>query len=238
MLLAALLVAYLPTIYGAWQRREQGVATLETRAGSPPSAWEMIIRYRRLDRLEAMGAIWPVWEAWFIDIEESHTSLSALNFFRSPQPDRSWITAAGVVLDAAALMSSAVDVPRDPQRELCIRGGYIALRRIAAFFRIPFDADPPPDAPISVTRQEFDDVCDLLAGEGVAMKPGRDEAWQAFSGWRVNYDAVLLGIAALTMAPYAPWVSDRSNWRLRQFVLGRPLSPSQSAAHPVEARES
>jgi len=220
--LAALLVSYLPTIYSAWQRREQPVAMLETRAGSPPSAWTWIIRFHRIRGLGAFKEVWPQWELWFIDIEESQTSLSSLTFFRSPQPDRSWITAAGVVLDTAALLSAAVDVPRDPQRELCIRSGYLALRRIAGFFRIPFDADPQPDAPISVNRAEFDEVLDTLSNEGVPMKDDREEAWRDFSGWRVNYDAVLLALAALTMAPYAPWISDRSNWRLGRYVFGPP----------------
>ncbi|GAC1641735.1 MAG: hypothetical protein NVS4B2_31260 [Chloroflexota bacterium] len=220
--LAALLVAYLPTIYSAWQRREQQVALLETRAGSPPAAWEMILRYYRIRGLDAFAEVWPAWELWFIDIEESHTSLSSVTFFRSPQPDRSWITAAGVVLDTASLLTAAVDVPRDPNRELCIRSGYLSLRRIATFFRISFNNEPSPDDSISVTRDEFDQVCDMLAAEGVPMKPDRDKAWHDFAGWRVNYDTVLLALAALTMAPYAPWISDRSNWHLGRYVFGRP----------------
>lgn len=223
VLLAALLVAYLPTIYSAWQRREHQVALLETRAGSPPSAWEWIIRFRRIRGLGAFAEVWPEWESWFVDVEESHTSLSSVNFFRSPQPDRSWVTAAGVVLDTAALMSAAVDVPRDPQRELTIRTGYLALRRIAQFFRIPFDADPRPDDPISISRQEFDEVYDQLAIQDVPMKADREQAWKDYAGWRVNYDSVLLALAALTMAAYAPWVSDRSRWRMRGFSLTRPI---------------
>lgn len=232
--LAALLVSYLPTIYSAWQRREEQVAVLETRAGSPPSAWEWIIRYHRIRGLDAFKEVWPKWELWFIDIEESHTSLASLTFFRSPQPDRSWITAAGVVLDAAALLSASVDVPRDPQRELCIRSGYLALRRIADFFRIPFDPAPAPDAPISVSREEFDQVFDTLVEEGVPMKGDREQAWRDFAGWRVNYDTVLLSLAGLTMAPYAPWVSDRSSWRLSHFVFGAPEIATPTSAEPAE----
>jgi len=81
LLLAALLVAYLPVIYGAWSRRERQVATLETRAGSPPSAWTLIIRYNRIQGLPATDELWPAWEDWFTDLEESHTSLSPAIFF-------------------------------------------------------------------------------------------------------------------------------------------------------------
>ena len=207
--LIALLVSYLPTMYTAFSRREQVVALLEVRAGSPPSAVEMIERAHRLDWVAHLDEQFLVWEQWFVDLEESHTSLAALVFFRSPQPDRSWVTAGGAVLDAAALVSSTLDRPRAPGAELCIRAGYIALRRVAAYFRIPFDADPAPTDPISITRAEFDAACEHLASVGVPLKPDRDQAWRDFAGWRVNYDSVLLDLAALTMAPYAPWSSDR-----------------------------
>ena len=214
LLLAALLISYLPAIYNAWSRRELAVATLEVRAGSPPTAWDLIIRHHRIQGLDAANELWPTWEAWFLDIEESHTSLSSIVFFRSPQAHRSWVNAAGVILDSAAFFSAVLDVPRNPRRELCLRAGYIALRRIAKLFRIPFNPNPAPDDQISVTREEFDDVCRLLADSQVPLKPDLEQAWRDFSGWRVNYDEVLLSLAALTVAPYAPWISDRySNWQ-------------------------
>src|SRR5947209_10406532 len=118
LLLAAILIAYLPTMYSAWSRREAAVALLEVRAGSPPSAGEFILRFHRLRRLDRINEIWPTWEAWFIDVEESHTSLGALSFFRSPQPDRSWVTAAGAVLDTAALCISTIDIAVDVETHL------------------------------------------------------------------------------------------------------------------------
>jgi hypothetical protein len=216
--MVALLIAYLPTIYTAFSRREALVAMLEVRAGSPPSAVEMILRYQRLHGLGSLTDVWVAWEAWFTDIEESHTSLAALVFFRSPQPAHSWVTAAGAVLDAASMVASTVDVPRDARADLCIRAGYLALRDIADFFRIPHNPDPRPDDPISITREEFDAACDQLAGQDVPLKPDRDQAWRDFAGWRVNYDTVLLALAAITVAPYAPWSSDRS------IILPRYLS--------------
>lgn len=210
LILVALLIAYLPTMYAAFSQREAAVTLLEVRAGQPPSAVEMLLRYNRIHGLERLSEQWLAWETWFAQVEESHTSLPALVFFRSPQPWHSWVTAAGAVLDAAALTRAAVDIPLDAQADLCIRAGYLALRQIAAFFGVPFPADPSyPANPISVRREEFEAALERLAAESIPLKPDREQAWLDFAGWRVNYDAVLVGLARLTMAPLAPWSSDR-----------------------------
>jgi hypothetical protein len=206
--LVALMIAYLPTIYSAFSRREAMVTMLEIRAGAPPSGVEMLLRYHRIHGLQRLTPLWEQLETWFVDLDETHTSIGAIGFFRSPQPHRSWVTAAGAVLDAGALVASSLDVPRDPQVELTIRAGYLALRHIAAFFKISFNANPKSDDPISIHREEFDATYERLADAGVPLKPDRDQCWRDFAGWRVNYDGVLLILARLTMAPPAPWSSD------------------------------
>ncbi|NWF70099.1 MAG: hypothetical protein HXY40_13520 [Chloroflexi bacterium] len=209
LIMVALLIGYLPTMYATFSRRELAVNLLEVRAGSPPSAVEMLVRVHRIHGIDKLHELWTEWEIWFAELEETHTSLAALVFFRSPTPEHSWVTAAGAVLDAAALMTSTLDVPRDAQRELCIRAGYLALRKIADFFRITYNHDPKPTDAISITRDEFEGAYDELRAAGLALKPDRDQCWRDFAGWRVNYDRVLLAIALLTLAPYAPWSSDR-----------------------------
>lgn len=209
--LVALLIAFLPALYSSFQRREVKVGELEVRAGTPPSAEVFLTRLYGIGRLDQMESAWLEWETWFIEIQESHTSYPALNFFRSPMPEHHWITAAGTVLDAAALVVSSVEGPPRPEAQLCIRAGFIALRRIADFFGMEYDADPQQTDPISITRQEFDEVYARLRDAGVPMKADQDQAWIDWAGWRVNYDAVLLQLAELTMAPYAPWSSDRSS---------------------------
>jgi hypothetical protein len=218
--LAALLITYLPTLYSAFSRREVMVTLLEVRASNPPAGVDMIERYHRIRDLNDLGVVWERWEEWFADLEETHTSLPPLVFFRSPQPDHSWVTAAGAVLDAAALYDSSI--APDPRADLCLRAGYLALRRIADFFGIPYDPDPAPDDPISVAREEFDAALDRLAAEGVPLVEDREAAWRSFRGWRVNYDTVLITLATLVMAPYAPWSSDRSpNFRVRALRRAR-----------------
>ncbi|HEX9116006.1 MAG TPA: hypothetical protein VGA61_08055, partial [Anaerolineae bacterium] len=102
------------------------------------------------------------------------------------------------------------DVPHDPQADLCIRAGYLALRDIAGTFRISYDVNPQSDDPISISRQEFEEVLARLDAAGVPLKSDRPQAWRDYAGWRVNYDTVLLDLALLIQAPYAPWTSDRS----------------------------
>ena len=211
LIFVALLIAYLPTIYSVFSRREVAVSQLASRAGTPPSAAEMILRVHRLGALDRLQGFWESWEQLFAEIDESHTSLTVLVFLRSPRPEQSWLTASGTVLDVAALLSSTVDIPRNPQSELCIRAGFLALRHIADFFDIDHNPDPHyANDPISITRQEFDEVCLRLAEGGVPLRRDRDSAWSDFAGWRVNYDRVLVSLCALTMAPYASWSSDRS----------------------------
>ena len=211
LILVAMLIAYLPTMYSAFSRREQVVNMLEVRAGSPPSAVEMLLRFHRNHGLDKLSDYWKVWEAWFADIEESHTTLPALIFFRSPRSENSWITAAGAVLDAASITLSAIEIPYDVSAALSIRAGFLALRRIATYFDIPNPQNPHyPDHPICVDHKEFDDLLNQLATAGLPLKPDREQAWRDFAGWRVNYDRALILLCGLVMAPQAPWSSDRA----------------------------
>jgi len=215
--LVALLLAYLPTMYSSFARREAVVSMLVIRAGSPPSAVEMVTRAFRIRSLEDLNDTWDALEVWFTELEESHTSLAPLIFFRSPQPENSWITAAGAIMDSAAIILSTVDVPPEASAQLCIRAGYVALRRIADFFFYNYDPNPQfPATPITISREEFDGAFDELAAAGVPLRADRDQCWRDFAGWRVNYDEVLIYLANITQAPYAPWSSDRGAVKRRR----------------------
>lgn len=205
----ALFVTYLPSLYAAFQRRERGVAKLEVRAGQPPTGLYLLELAWAVGRLESLRDVWTEWEDWFVDVDETHSSFPALVFFRSGHTDQSWITAAGAILDGASLFASTVDVPRQPEPEFMIRSGYLCLRHLADFFHIPVDHDPRPSDPISITREEYDVAYERLATAGIPVKPDREQAWQDFAGWRVNYDAALIGVSRLALAPPAPWSSDR-----------------------------
>src|SRR4051794_37776908 len=208
--LLGLLIAYLPTIYSAFSRREVQVAQLEGRAGNPPSGVHVLVGAQPMERFHLLDDFWVAWQSCFTELEETHTSIGVLSFFRSPVGHRSWVTASGAVLDAASLRLAAVDLPFDPEAGICVRAGFFALRAVADYFGIPYDPDPHPGDPISVTKEEFLDACNQLVEAGLPVRADREAAWLDFTGWRVNYDVPLLSLAGFVMTPYAPWSSDRS----------------------------
>lgn len=211
LILVAMLISYLPTMYSAFSQREEAVSLLEVRAGSPPTAPELVWRLHGLGDAQLAHSFWDYWEHWFTQIDETHTSLAALVFFRSPRAHQNWVVSAGAVLDAAALYLSAVKPTNSTSvyYGLVIRAGNFALRHIADMFLVLYNDDPHfPDDPISVTQAEFNEAYDRLLGQGVPMQPDREAAWRHFAGWRVNYDSVLVALARLTMAPETPWLSD------------------------------
>ena len=171
----------------------------------------MLSRAYRNRGMEELTSLWQTWEQNFVRLEESHTSLAPLIFFRSARPRHSWVTASGAVLDAAALQDAVLDMERDFHGVTCIRAGYLALRGIADFFGYPHNPHPKADDPISISREEFEEAVEQLRAEGLPVVDDIEEAWRNFRGWRVNYDDVLLMLARMIMAPYAPWSSDRSS---------------------------
>ncbi len=218
--LAALLVSYLPAMYTAFARREALVTMLEIRAGSPPEATELLIRTHQLGGMEQIDLLWAEWQQWFVELEESHTSLGALTFFRSPQPHRSWVTAAGAALDAVSLAGAVLRRGPSAQERLTLRAGAFALRRVAEFFAIPFDPQPDASGPVSVRRHEFDAAYRRLVDARLDVHTDPEQAWADFVASRAQYDEVLLALAALTMAPEAPWSSDRAQRVRSRLEIG------------------
>ena len=138
----ALLIAYLPSIYEHFARREEDVLKFEVRAGSPPSPTVYLRRLHAIGWTERLGLIWEPFETWFEDLQESHTSQPSLALYRSQSPANSWITTAGAALDAAAISEAALDHPSQPEAALMLRAGYLALRDIAAFYGLLVDTNP------------------------------------------------------------------------------------------------
>lgn len=222
LMLVALLIAYLPTMYGAFARREVVVKQLAVRASTPPSPVEMLLRFHRLERLGELGEFWEEWETWFVELEESHTTMEALVFFRSHLPDHSWVNAAETMLDAAALRLALLDLPGDKKGKLLpggvrvpadadaaimLRAGYVALQKIADFFKVDFNPDPHfPEDPISISRAKFERAATVFREQGMPVKEDMAQAWQDFAGWRVNYDSVLIALKQITVTPPTEWL--------------------------------
>ncbi|KAA9331489.1 hypothetical protein F0P96_14705 [Hymenobacter busanensis] len=206
LLLLTLLISYLPTIYQAFSRRELVVARLELRAGAPASATNLITWLNRSGSLLDDEDQWQRWEEWFVEIEESHTSLPIISFFRSPQPGRSWVTSAGIILDTAALIFSTVDQPRSSNAELCFKAGCIAMNRVYRFFQNRAHSQPsglvatgnPLEEP---SRRDFEHAYDQLQEAGVPVVANRAEAWQHYHELRSRYEQAVVFLAKLTVAP-------------------------------------
>jgi hypothetical protein len=203
--LLALLIAFIPTIYAAFQRRELSVSRLSVRAGVPATPWGILEIAQSVNDYSRLDELWREWESWFIEVRETHTTLTILNFYRTPIPGQTWIASAAAVLDAAALYNSSVDLPPSPTAGLCIRSGWLALRALGDYFRIDYPHLPEGGEPISVSRDEFELALDHLARSGVPLIADHDQAWLDFAGWRVNYDAIVESLHVLLTSPRTDW---------------------------------
>jgi hypothetical protein len=203
--LLALLIAFIPTIYGAYQRRELAVSRLSVRAGVPATPWGIIEIAQSVGAYERLDELWREWETWFMEIRETHTTLTILNYYRTPIPGQTWIASAASVLDSAALFNSAVDLTASASAGLCVRSGWLALRVLADYYRIPYPLNPDGSEPISITREEFDGALGHLERSGVPVLADRGAAWLDFAGWRVNYDAIIERLHVQFTSPRLDW---------------------------------
>ena len=206
--LVGLMIGYLPTIYNAYTDREIAVARLEVRAGRPPHPLTFLERSYNIGWLNQMDPVWAEWENWFLQIEETHTTHISLSLFRSAHYGRSWLMTGGAVLDSAALIVSTVDIETSPRAVLCIRSGFTTLRSLADVFEVDYPPHPAPDDPISIDRATFDALCLELAAAGIPLRSDLDQAWIDFAGWRVNYDAALIGLIKTLRVERAEWFVD------------------------------
>ncbi|MFI2206688.1 hypothetical protein ACH47Z_39385 [Streptomyces sp. NPDC020192] len=207
--LIALQIAYLPTLYAAYNRRELEVTLLQARAGEPAWGPEILARQWLVDTETALPELYRAWERLASDMGESHSTYPILLTFRSPRPHRSWLVGLIAVLDAAALQLALAPRHAPPEARLVLRAGFTALRDIARALRMPFDADPSPDAPIRLTFDEFDAAVAMLEAAGFRAERPSKEAWPHFQGWRVNYEAIAYELCRRCDAVPALWTGPR-----------------------------
>jgi hypothetical protein len=201
--LLALVIAYLPALYGAFSRREEVVTKLTVRTGAPPSGPALLAGSWELGRFDELEEVWARCEDWFVEIGEAHVTFPNLSFFRSPRPSNHWVLASEAVLDGAALLITACDVPRQSRSELCLRAGIHALISIADFLDIPIPAEPGEE--IILTEEKFNTAFGHLQTIGVPMRDDRESAWVAFRTLRVRYEPLLAALGRMTDAPRSDW---------------------------------
>ena len=240
LIVIALQIAYLPTLYGAFNKREVLVTMLQSRAGAPAWGPEILARSHMVDLMDDLPGLYQEWERWAAEVMESHTTYTVLLWFRSPHPLRSWIVGLLAVLDSAALYLALCPKSAPTEARLVLRMGFTCLRSIADTLGIPYDPDPYPDDPIELTYEEFVGAVDRLTDVDFPSERSPEEAWPHFHGWRVNYEAIAYALADGTVAPPGPWSGPRNHLPGVAIVPQRPVnrSPEDRRDHQSKASRS
>jgi len=200
--LFAVVIAYLPVLYQAFNRREVGVLLLDARAGSPPSGPELLHRMGSAGMASALPELFAEWERWVADVLESHMSYPILSLFRSPHDNTSWVTSLGSVLDAATLMLTSVDGDPDERAKLLYGTGVHAVEDLYYYLRLT-------EREAVIQRDEFEWVLEDMKDDGFSIRPV-DDAFARFTEKRAKYAPRLDALAVLLAAPPGLWIGDRS----------------------------
>ena len=200
--LFAVVIAYLPVLYQAFNRREVGVLLLDARAGSPPSGPELLHRMGSAGVASSLPELFAEWERWVADVLETHMSYPLLALFRSPHDDTSWVTSLGSVLDAATLILTSVEGEPNERAKLLHGTGVHAVEDLFYYLRLS-------ERETLIQRDEFEDVLHDMKNDGFSVRPV-DEAFARFTEKRAMYAPRLEAIAVLLAAPPGLWIGDRS----------------------------
>ena len=208
-------IAYLPTLYSEFNRRETDIALLNARAGVPSWGPELLARTHYalgsgVSTIDTLPDLYAEWERWAADVAESHTTYLPLVRFRSPRPLSSWVTALLAVLDSAALILalSPQEAPTVPAR-LCLRSGFSCFRDIAQALNIDIPDKPDPALGIGISYAEFLDAVGRLQEVDFPIERDPAEAWPDFVGWRVNYEQPAYALAYAIDAVPSLWSGPR-----------------------------
>ena len=166
----ALVIGYVPVLYSAFSTREMEVALLDARAGSPPTAGELLLRHHFEGGENALNRLLAAWERWSATMLETHISYPILCYYRSQHDNQSWLSALTAVLDACALLITAVQGPTQRQAQLTFAIGRHVLVDIGhVFHREKVEQRLRESAFTRLNDEEFSHLCDLLREGGVKL---------------------------------------------------------------------
>ncbi len=202
-------VGYLPTIYAAFSRREVQISLLDARAGSPPTAAELLGRFGNRQQLE-FNQILREWERWAGEVLESHISYPPLTFFRSQHSNQSWLGALTTILDTSALIIAGVDNVTCEQAKVTFAMARHAVVDLAQVIRVTYDSQHPDRLP----TEELARLRKSLAEGNVKLKegPGFEEK---LSHLRAMYEPYSQSIARRLLITLPPWIhteKKKDNW--------------------------
>jgi hypothetical protein len=238
MVVVALQVGYLPTLYSAFNRRETEVALLVSRSGAPSWGPELLARtYYALgvgvSSIDTLPELYRTWERWAADVAESHTTYLPLVRFRSPLSYSSWVISLLAVLDSAALiLVLAPEQAPVVAARLCLRGGFQCLGRVARAMGLDVPVEANPEAGIRLTYEEFLVAISRLEEVGFQITREASDAWPEFVGWRVNYESAAYQIAAAIDAVPALWSGPRRQGETEMAPLRPPSGRQRPASRP------
>jgi hypothetical protein len=227
----AVIVSYLPVLYQAFSRRESGILLLDARAGSPPSAGELL---RRL--AEGRGPVAPFlieWERWAAELLESHLSFPVLGYYRSQHENESWVGALTAILDTSALLIAGIDGPDGYQARLTFAMG----RHAAVDLTLVFQTPPLPPPANRLPKAQFERLRESLRCAGVTMRDGPAVA-TALEQLRGLYEPFVNALAAyfqFALPPFQPERPPVDNW---QTSPGMPRSPGLSGLSATGGADS
>jgi hypothetical protein len=204
-------IGYLPTMYADFSRREIEISLLDARAGSPPSAAELLTR--AVDSLDqgALDRLFQDWERWAAEVLESHLSYPVLSFYRSQHSNQSWLAALTVVLDATALVIAGIDQIGKQQALRTFKMARHAVVDLAQVVNAHYDQQ----APDRLSPEDLAQIRTQLAQKGLQLRQG-PEVDGKLADLRVLYEPYVQAIAKNLFIALPPWIRHdtiKDNWR-------------------------
>jgi hypothetical protein len=225
----AVVISYLPVLYQAFSRREIAISLLDARAGSPPSAGELLRRLAAARGLAGAGPLLAEWEHWAAELLESHLSFPVLSYYRSQHENQSWVGALTVILDTSALLLAGVDGPDGYQARLT----FAMARHAAVDLTLIFRAPPPP-APDRLPAADCARLWESLRGAGLAPRdgPAADKALRELRGLYEPFVHALAAYYQFTLPPFQPGKPPVDNWQTSPWMPRSPGLGGLAAAGP------
>lgn len=207
----ALVIGYLPVLYQAFSRREANISLLDARAGTPPTAAELIRRHGRGGNMQELNELLGDWERWAADLMESHLSYPVLCFFRSQHDNQSWLASLTTILDSCALVMTGIDGAPARQAQLTFAMARHAVVDIAQVF----NSSPREWQDGRLSAEQLARLRASLAADKVPLRDGPD-AEARLAELRRMYEPYVSGLAAHLSMPLPPWIHERDavdNWQ-------------------------
>ncbi|HEV2387255.1 MAG TPA: potassium channel family protein [Candidatus Acidoferrales bacterium] len=208
----ALVIGYAPVIYQAFSRREVAVSLLDARAGSPPSAGELLRRHGYEGGLVALRELLHEWERWSAELLESHLSYPLLAYFRSQHSNQSWVAALATVLDASAVVMVGIECACQRQAELTFAIARHAVVDLAQVFSTP----PRQPGFDRLPQAEFERLARHLDAAGLRLRDPAGAAHRLGELRRLYepYVTALADFLVLDLPPWLPRQHRADNWQI------------------------